>query len=872
MFLQQLASATRALSSSVVAFSASDVTVTPNRRHTGSACRSFLLAGVMLGLPFSLAPSASAKTAMQTYVEAMQPGTNWGNTLDAIPDETSWGAPMTTQPMIQGLAAKGYKSLRLPVTWNSHMGPAPDYTIDPAFLDHVAQIVQWGLDANLYVMLNLHHDGWVGDMGHDHDAVLDRFQKVWLQIATRFKNYPDKLSFEPINEPGFQDASGHDLPADQMRALMDEVNTAFVDVVRATGGGNATRPLVLPPVYTSSDQPMIDSLKATMAHLNDPNLIATIHNYGYYPFSVNMGGVTKFDDLVKYYLELPFKALHDTFVADGIPVIIGEWGVLSGDSIERGELLKFHEYVEQLARKNNLTTMLWDTGGVYNRTTQDWQPANRDLAEIIHQAETGGRATTSESDLIFLNSGTADQDTVINLNLNGNRVVSVQDGATTLIPRKNYTLDDSVLTIKASVLAKYASAPFGEKSTLTINVNSGPAWKIHLRYAAAPVASALSSISGGAALSIPTVFNGDVLATIESRYADGSNAGPVGWSAFPFWGSDFHPDYTNNAIVLSSGFLSSAPVNSVINFKFYFWSGKVLTYQIQLTPPVSSGGPDYVVYGDGLAYGWYDWGWMAYDLHSTAQVHSGSNAISITPSPYGGLALQTWQTPDMTADHTLTLWINGGTDGGQSIGVGPILSDGSWAPGVALPAPVANAWQKVEIPLSSLGVEGSTNLNGFYIQHWKGEDEPTFYIDDIQLSPAYASWQLQITGTPTTTPSTPSFEIIREGLHLDNHTHRLVQTVQVRNRGAQTVTGPIYLVLDGLSTNATLANATGWTEKFVSVGTSYITVTTAGLASGKKASVTLEFSTPTPCAGGHEDEFDHAVTYTPRVLSGGNVP
>lgn len=869
--LHRLANAKLEPSSCGPVLSTAGLCVRTKGRNPKRAGLSLVFAGTLLGSLFSLGSPATAATPMQTYVEAMQPGTNWGNTLDAVPNETAWGAPMTTQPMIQGLVAKGYKSLRLPVTWNTHMGPAPDYTIDPAFMDRVQQIVDWSLDANLYVMLNLHHDGWTGDMGHDHDAVLDRFQKVWLQIATRFKDYPNTLSFESRNEPGFQDANGHDLPAEQMRALMDELNTAFVDVVRATGGGNATRPLVLPPVYTSADQPFIDSLKATITNLNDPNLIATIHNYGFYPFSVNMGGDTKFNDIVRYYLEVPFKALHDTFVADGIPVIIGEWGVLSGDSIERGELLKFHEYVAQLAVKNKLTTMLWDTGGVYNRTTQDWQPSNRDLAEIIHHAEIGGRATTSQSDLLFLTSETANQDTVIYLNLNGNSVVSVQAGAATLVPTTDYILAGSVLTLKASVLAQYASAPYGEKTTLTINVNSGPAWKIHVRYAAPPVASGFTTLNGGK-VSIPTAFNGDVLATIECRYADGSNAGPVGWSAFPFWGinSDFYPDYANNAIVLNSHFFNSAPANSVINFKFHFWSGKVLNYQMQLQPPVSGGGDDYVVYGDGLAYGWYDWGWMSYNMGGTDLVHSGSTSITINPSPYGGLAMPSWQTPDISPYRTLTFWIHGGTAGGQYIGVGPIWSNGSWGNGVAVTAE-ANTWKKVEIPLNSIGVQGNPDFNGLYIQHWRGEDEPTLYIDDIHLSPAYASWQVQITGMPTSAPSVPLLEITRGGIHIDNSTGRLVQTVQVLNPGTQTVTGPIHLVLDGLSTNATLANATGFTGRFVSTGTSYITVTTADLAPGKKASVKLEFSAPTP-DGALPGGFNHAVTYTARVLSGGTVP
>ena len=107
---------------------------------------------------------------MQAYVEAMQPGWNLGNTLDATPSETSWGNPLATQELIQQIAAQGFKSIRLPVTWDTgnRVGPAPDYTIDPAWLDRVQQVVDWSLDAGLHVMLNLHHDsGWVRAMPAD---------------------------------------------------------------------------------------------------------------------------------------------------------------------------------------------------------------------------------------------------------------------------------------------------------------------------------------------------------------------------------------------------------------------------------------------------------------------------------------------------------------------------------------------------------------------------------------------------------------------------------------------------------------------------------------------------------------------------------
>jgi aryl-phospho-beta-D-glucosidase BglC (GH1 family) len=793
---------------------------------------------------------------MQTYVAAMQPGTNWGNTFDATPNETSWGAPETTQPMIQGLAAKGYHSLRLTVTWKDHMGSAPDYTIDAAWMDKVQQVVDWALAANLYVLVNMHHDGWVGDMGHDHDAVLDRFQKVWLQIASRFKDYPNKLSFESKNEPGFQDASGNDLPKDQMDVLMDELNTAFFHVVRGTGGGNATRPLMLPPVYTSADQPELDSVKATITRLNDPNLMTTIHYYGYYPFSVNMGGGTKFDDKVRGWIDDAFDRVHTTFVAAGIPVIIGEWSLLSPDNVERGECLKYFEYVAQYARKKNLTTMLWDTGGFYDRTAQDWNPANLDLTKITLQAEVG-RATTSESDLLFLKPGFSNQDIIINLNLNGNTLVSVQDGATTVNPA-DYTLSGNKLTLKAKVLSKYFTGAYGQKTTLTINSNSGPAWKIYARYAAPPVASAFTVISGGD-LSIPTAFNGDVLATIESKYADGSNAGPVGWSAFPFWGSDFHPDYANNAIVLANYFFSGAPIGSIVNLKFYFWSGKILTYQIQIKAPPTSSIPDYVIYGDSLAYGWYDWGWMSYNMSGTDLVHSGTNSITINPSPYGGLAMPTWATPDMSPYHTLTFWINGGTVGGQYIGVGPIRSDSSWGNGTGVTAP-ANTWQKIEIPLASIGAEGNPNVNGFYIQHWRGVDEPALYIDDIHLSANYASTAKELVGaTNVATPLT----ITRSGYTLNRRTNRMVQTVTVSNPTAAAVTGPIYLELDALSNNTTLLNATGTVSLGVPTGGNpYVLISSGNLASNASVSISLEFAVP---ASG-------SITYDARILTGITTP
>ena len=124
---------------------------------------------------------------MQSYVEAMQPGWNL-STLEGFPNE---GQPIVTQEFIQHIAALGFKSVRIPITWNQYCGPAPTYTVDPVWMNHVQQIVDWSLDAGLYVMINMHHDSiWVrSGIQADHDGVLARYSAIWSQIAPRFRDY-----------------------------------------------------------------------------------------------------------------------------------------------------------------------------------------------------------------------------------------------------------------------------------------------------------------------------------------------------------------------------------------------------------------------------------------------------------------------------------------------------------------------------------------------------------------------------------------------------------------------------------------------------------------------------------------------------------
>ena len=125
------------------------------------------------------------------------------------------------------------------------MGGAPDYTINKDWMDRVQQVVDWSLEEGLYVMINIHHDNWMwaSKMPTNHDEALAKYNAIWTQVADRFKNHSDKLMFESVNEPFFENVD-----VTTQHAFLDELNKSFVHIVRASGGNNDVRPLVLPTI------------------------------------------------------------------------------------------------------------------------------------------------------------------------------------------------------------------------------------------------------------------------------------------------------------------------------------------------------------------------------------------------------------------------------------------------------------------------------------------------------------------------------------------------------------------------------------------------------------------------------------------------
>lgn len=271
-----------------------------------------------------------------------------------------------------------------------------------------------------------------------------QFDATWTQIADTFKDYPQELVFEPLNEVGFEGISG----VDEDHRLMAELNSSFHEIVRSSGGNNADRLLVLETIYIRSDQVHLDALAAEIEALDDPMLAASTHDYAYWPFSVNVAGTTTYSTGARELLEKDFKSQVDTFVARGIPVIIGEYGLLDNDDnkVERGEyLISFAD------------------------------PAVEDA------------------------SGT----------------------------------NESLL--------------------------------------------------------IPTEFNGDPLATMESMYDDGTGAGFHDWTTFPEFWDDFRPDYEDGTIELTKRYLDSLEDGEQVSLTFHFWSGETLEYTVTRDGTVVTG-------------------------------------------------------------------------------------------------------------------------------------------------------------------------------------------------------------------------------------------------------------------------------------------
>lgn len=331
-------------------------------------------------------------------------GYNLGNTLDAYGTwisgtspsafETAWGNPETTADMINSIKSHGFNAIRIPVTWSQHIDASGN--VDASWMARVKTVVDYAINADMIVILNVHHDtgegggdkvSWIFAENDNYSSNVSKFQNLWTNIANEFKDYDGRLLFEGYNE---MLDSGNTWNAPRNSSSYQAVNSyaqAFVDSVRATGGNNATRNLIVNTYVSSVDQAVLDNFVVPNDSASN-HLIAEVHVYAPWGFTGTAAAVnwtsthSTFGDSDRSEIDDIMNRLSAFSSRTGLPVIIGECGAeyKSNDS----ERATYAAYLVSKAAEKGIKCFWWDNGdygndsqeggyGIFNRTSGEWR-------------------------------------------------------------------------------------------------------------------------------------------------------------------------------------------------------------------------------------------------------------------------------------------------------------------------------------------------------------------------------------------------------------------------------------------------------------------------------------------------------------------
>ncbi|MBP5248236.1 MAG: glycoside hydrolase family 5 protein [Fibrobacter sp.] len=328
-------------------------------------------------------------------------GINIGNTMEVPGNPTGWGNKFPSEAYIDSVKAAGFSTIRIPCAWDSH---AQNSVINQSWMDSVQVVVDRAMRAGLITILNIHWDGgWLEENLKDEkkDEVNAKQKAYWTQIATHFKNYNERLLFASANEPATTDDNYR-----HESEILEVYHQTFVDAVRATGGNNASRTLIIQGPSTSIDRSVevygVDKLPKdvienrlmfevhyydpyTYTLMNEPadwgaivqpqyywgtgDNLATgddvVHNCGYNAWANAMG-----DPCTQSQMDASLAKMKANYVDKGVPVIIGEFGandrigVLSGENYakhRRGRLAYYEAFMNS-SKTNQVVPIAWDTG------------------------------------------------------------------------------------------------------------------------------------------------------------------------------------------------------------------------------------------------------------------------------------------------------------------------------------------------------------------------------------------------------------------------------------------------------------------------------------------------------------------------------
>ena len=364
-------------------------------------------------------PTAPAVASQMTV------GWNLGNTLEAICSETAWGNPAASQTLINSIKAAGFNSIRIPVSWDCHTAPSGTTTIPADWMARVKQVVDYAISQDMFVIINIHWDnGWLQD--HPtfafQTAVNAKQQAYWTQIATTFRAYDHHLLFAGTNEVH----ADFGTPTAEHNTVQQSYNQTFVNAVRATGGNNASRSLVVQTYNTN--------IGHGLTFFNMPTdtiasrLMVEVHYYDPYDFTLNPNGAcnvwgSRFPDsgancnwAYEPWVDSQFAQVKAKWVDQGIPVILGEYGVGTRPGKNLEARAYWNEYINRAAAANGVKTFYWDNGVL---------PSANDGFAIFNRS-TGAITDQLVLDAILLGSGVGDSSKLYTITtaVNGSGTVS----------------------------------------------------------------------------------------------------------------------------------------------------------------------------------------------------------------------------------------------------------------------------------------------------------------------------------------------------------------------------------------------------------------------------------------------------------------
>jgi len=333
--------------------------------------------------------NAMRNISSKELVKELTIGWSLGNTLDAtcfdtidynknpIASETCWGAPKTTQALYDKLAELGFNTFRIPTTWSGHIGGAPDYKINEQWMKRVHEIVDYALNTGGYAILNVHHETWNYTFNKNLQNAKTVLAAIWKQIAAEFANYDEHLIFEGLNEPRkvgdpvewSGDQEGYN--------VVNELNEHFIKTIRATGGNNALRHLMIPPYAAGVIDQSLNTFKVPR---DDNKIIVSLHSYSPYNFALNngAGAVSNFYDGSE--IDWVMNTINQRFLSQNIPVIIGEFGAMSRNN--EADRARWAEYYVKKATSIGVPCILWDNA-YYKGTGERFGAIDRSTLQLV---------------------------------------------------------------------------------------------------------------------------------------------------------------------------------------------------------------------------------------------------------------------------------------------------------------------------------------------------------------------------------------------------------------------------------------------------------------------------------------------------------